>query len=505
MLSLIHLLVGGLGFFGLYQTYLYLTIGASRRKLAKENACKSPPAYPHKDPILGLDLILKLAEHKKKFTLLEEGRNRFKTFGNTYSLNSTGTHTITTCEPENIKTVLSLKFPDYEISHLRKEGFHGVFGHGIFTTDGAAWEHSRTMLRPNFNRSQVADLTIFETHIQNLIQNVPKDGSTVDLQPLFFDLTLDTATEFLFGESANTLHKSSTPLAGADFGEAFTYCTTAIGNSLRIGRLDKYYKVDRRYEKDQKLIHDFADRYVMKAIEHHMNEKQGRLPQHEKDGRYIFLYELAKQTQDPLALRSETLNILLAGRDTTASLLSNVWNIISKRPDVWNKLLMEIDGLDGRKPTFEEMKNMKYLKYVLNEALRLWPVVPGNARTAVRDTILPRGGGPDGKSPILVKKGTTLAYSVFSMHRREDIYGPDASEFRPERWESIRPGWEYLPFNGGPRICLGQQFALTEASYTTIRLMQNFRTIESHDPHPWTEWITVTCASQYGAKVSLKP
>ncbi|OJD23898.1 hypothetical protein ACJ73_04746 [Blastomyces percursus] len=502
MLSLIHLLFGGLAFFGLYQIHLYLTVGAARRKLAKENACRPPPAYPHKDPILGLDLAIKSRGHKKKNILLQEAQKRFQTFGNTFSLNSIGISAISTCEPENIKTVLSLKFQDYHINALRKRAFHGVFGHGIFTTDGPQWEHSRTMLRPNFNRAQVADLAIFERHIQSLIQVIPTDGSTVDLQPLFFHLTVDTATEFLFGESADTLHKSTNPLTGENFGEAFTYCTTEIGNSLRFGLLDRYFKTDKRFERDQKLIHDFADRYVMKALEHFRDEKAGRLPVQEK-GRYVFLQELAKQTQDPIALRSETLNILLAGRDTTASLLANVWNIISKRPDVWSKLRVEVDELDGRKPTFEEMKNMKYLKYVLNEALRLWPVVPFNARSAIRDTILPRGGGPDGKSPILVKKGTTLAYSVYSMHRREDIYGPDAAEFKPERWESLRPGWEYLPFNGGPRICLGQQFALTEASYTTIRLMQHFRSIESRDPEPWAEWITITCASHHGAKVSL--
>ncbi|PGH13639.1 hypothetical protein AJ79_03487, partial [Helicocarpus griseus UAMH5409] len=455
MLSLIHLLAGGLGLVGLYQVYIYLTVGAARRRLAKENGCKPPPAYPHKDPILGMDLTLKLVEYKKTNTLLEQSQKRHQKFGNTYYLNATGTPTIITCEPENIKTMLSLKFKDYEISHLRKKGFHGVFGLGIFTTDGSHWEHSRTMLRPNFNRSQVADLGIFETHINDLVKAVPKDGSTVDLQPLFFDLTLDTATEFLFGESANTLQKSNVSHTEDDFGEAFTYCTTEIGNSLRMGLLDRYFRTDKRFEKDQKFIHDFADRYVQKALEHHANGKQQQLPIHQKEGRYVFLHELVKKTQDPLALRSETLNILLAGRDTTASLLANVWNIISKRPDVWNKLRAEVDQLDGRKPTFEEMKNMKYLKYVLNETLRLWPVVPLNGRTAIRDTVIPRGGGPDGKSPVLVKKGTSLSYSVYTMHRRDDIYGPDAAEFKPERWESIRPGWEYLPFNGGPRICLG--------------------------------------------------
>ena len=67
------------------------------------------------------------------------------------------------------------------------------------------------------------------------------------------------------------------------------------------------------------------------------------------------------------------------------------------------------------------------------------------------------------------------------MHRRPEYYGPDADAFRPERWETLRPGWEYLPFNGGPRICIGQGFALMEAAYTTVRLMQVFRDIDGRD------------------------
>lgn len=67
---------------------------------------------------------------------------------------------------------------------------------------------------------------------------------------------------------------------------------------------------------------------------------------------------------------------------------------------------------------------------------------------AVVDTVLPRGGGPDGQSPILIPAKQNVVWSVYSMHRRKDYYGEDAEEFRPERWESIRPTWEYLPFNG---------------------------------------------------------
>ena len=98
-----------------------------------------------------------------------------------------------------------------------------------------------------------------------------------------------------------------------------------------------------------------------------------------------------------------------------------------------------------------------------------------------------------------------MGWSLYTIHRRKDIYGEDANEFKPERWADLRPGWEYLPFNGGPRICIGQQFALTEASYTTIRLMQEFTSIESRDSRPWREEIGLTATIHQGTIVGLTP
>ena len=137
-------------------------------------------------------------------------------------------------------------------------------------------------------------------------------------------------------------------------------------------------------------------------------------------------------------------------------------------------------------------------------ALRLHPVVPINARFAVVDTVLPVGGGKNGQSPVFVPKGTTVRYNIYSMHRREDFYGPDAHLYRPDRWEELRTGWEYLPFNGGPRICVGQQYALTEAAYVTVRLAQQFPILESRDPNSWEENLTLTLCSNNGCKVSLQ-
>lgn len=107
--------------------------------------------------------------------------------------------------------------------------------------------------------------------------------------------------------------------------------------------------------------------------------------------------------------------------------------------------------------------------------------MPLNNREAVVTTILPTGGGPDGNSPMLVRKGELVVFSPYVMSRRKNIYGANAESFRPERWETGELdgiGWAYFPFNGGPRQCLGEDFALMEVSYTIVRLFQHFSKIE---------------------------
>lgn len=157
-------------------------------------------------------------------------------------------------------------------------------------------------------------------------------------------------------------------------------------------------------------------------------------------------------------MRSEILNILLAGRDTTASLLTNLFFVLARRPDIVAKLRHEITATLGSSdpstlPTPSQLKDLPYLRACINESLRLHPIVPLNSRQAVRDTVLPVGGGADGSAPVFVAKGEMVVWSLWSMHRRTDIFGADAEEFRPERWTegSLRPGWGYLPCKFTPR------------------------------------------------------
>lgn len=115
----------------------------------------------------------------------------------------------------------------------------------------------------------------------------------------------------------------------------------------------------------------YVDRFVQKAIDYRLALEKGEGGLHDAyklDQQYIFLYELSKQTLNKTELTDQLLNILLAGRDTTASLLSITFFTLARRPDIWTKLRNEVLKLDGRKPSFTDLKNMTYLTWVLNES-----------------------------------------------------------------------------------------------------------------------------------------
>ncbi|KAL4918697.1 cytochrome P450 [Aspergillus aurantiobrunneus] len=454
-----------------------------RRQDAKRWGCQAPLRVP--SGFFGISTFLDTVKAQQETRLVEFILDRYNKYGLTFQQTMLGLSSISTIEPENLKALLATQFNDFGLGTRHRE-FYPTLGDGIFTLDGAGWSHARAMLKPQFHRDQVADLDLLDAHVTRLIDLVPKDGSIFDIQRLFFLLTIDSATHFLFGESVGSMDDNSV-LGKSSVGDAQNFAdvfNTAMKYlNLRSISLGFYWMVNpKKFRDANRRVHEVVDYYVYKAIEAKRN------PEKKEPGRYIFADGLAAETEDPKVLRDNMLNILLAGRDTTASLLSSAFFFLARHPTVWDKLrhvVVEEFG-DSQNPkgdiTHARLKNVLYLRYVLNEVLRLLPPVPLNFRVAVKDTTLPVGGGPNGKSPIFVKKGQPILYSVYAMHRRKDLYGPDADSFRPERWENAKRGWEYLPFNGGPRICLGQQYALTEASYTMVRLIQRFSSVENGEP-----------------------
>ncbi|KAE8378259.1 cytochrome P450 [Aspergillus bertholletiae] len=438
------------------------------------------------DPI-GIRSIWDISQAVKEKRWLDYIASNHKLHGNTFQFTMLSQPIICTIDHANIKAVLATKFADFGLGY-RHGQFSPLLGSGIFTLDGEGWAHARVLLKPQFTRDQVADMDILSHHVTRIIEAVPKNRASFDIQPLCFSFALNSATHFLFGESFESLDPSLLHASAAksvqEFGHAFDLAQDYLFARSRL--LGFHWLINPTAFRDAtRTVHDVVDQYVRRAIDLRKRGSQGG----KETERYIFLEALVAETQDPKILRDNLLNILLAGRDTTSSLLSSTFYYLARHPMVWRKLRGEILTHFGTNTepltdlTLASFKSIPYLRYVLNEVLRLLPPVPVNFRTATKNTCLPVGGGPDGKSPVYVDKGTMVFYSVYSMHRRTDIWGQDAHSFRPERWENAKHQWEYLPFNGGPRICLGQQYALTVASYTLVKFMQHFDVLENADPY----------------------
>jgi cytochrome P450 len=350
-----------------YFLYTRITLYLIRQRIIRENGCKACPNVFNKDPILGLDVLKVMKYNSENHIVLEENKKRFQRLGNTFHSRIITLPLIATCEPENIKTILSLKFKDYSFGN-RHTAFTPLLGHGIFNADGERWANSRHLLRPNFARDQVADLEAFERHFKLMLKHIPRDGQTIDLQDLFFKLTIDTATEFLFNHSTNTLR-----MVGQDdgsnedviFSKAFNYAQDDITVRLRYGIFDRFRK-HTKSDEAIRICHTYVDKFVDSALQFRaqMDEEKHT---GSKDEKYYFIQEVVKQTTDKKRIRDELINILLAGRDTTASLLSNMFFQFAKQPKIYAKLRDEVASLEGQTPTYEELRGLKYLKWCLNE------------------------------------------------------------------------------------------------------------------------------------------
>jgi cytochrome P450 len=170
-------------------------------------------------------------------------------------------------------------------------------------------------------------------------------------------------------------------------------------------------------------------------------------------------------------VRDEVVIIFLAGHDTTALALTYTWYLLSQHPEVENKLHAELARvLDGRLPTHDDLVNLPYTKMVIEESMRLYPPAPGiSARAVLED---------DEVAGVRVPKGSMIMISPWLLHRHcllwDNPQAFDPERFSPERSRN-RHRFAYLPFGGGPRICIGMALAMTEAQLILATLAQRFR------------------------------
>ncbi|KZP20536.1 cytochrome P450 [Athelia psychrophila] len=449
-------------------------------------------------------------------------------YGNTYNLRVFWDNLFMTDEPDTIKLILASDFANYEKGNKLRNSLHSVLGTGVFNSDGNMWKFHRSMTRPFFSRDRISDFENFAHHADNVIYQMKtrfKEGYAVDFQDAISRFTLDSASEFLLGQDVQSLSTGfSYPHCAQDYKDsqdpylylspaeafscAFKEAQEALAQRVRGGPIWPIWEIFKdNTARPMKVVDAYLLPIVNKAIEKQRDRARGCADDDKIGEEETLLDHLVTLTTDKTVLRDEILNILVASRDTTASTLTFVIYFLATNPTVLARLREEVLTKVGpsARPTYADIKDMKYLRAVVNETLRLFPPVPFNVRGTVRETMWPSTNPTE--KPFYIPAKSSCLYSVFAMHRRTDLWGSDALEFDPDRFLDERVQYFtanpfiFLPFNAGPRICLGQQFAYNEMSFMIIRLLQNFSSI-SLDPsaQPPETLPPVSWARQWGRK-----
>ncbi|KAJ3576017.1 hypothetical protein NP233_g717 [Leucocoprinus birnbaumii] len=408
-----------------------------------------------------------------------------------------------TSEPQHVKSILATEFAHFDKGPDSYKTGKSLLGDGVFNTDGEIWKLHRSVTRPFFTKDRISDFDIFERHTQATFAKARarlSEGYPIDFQDLSGRFTLDSATDFLFKSDVRSLDAPLPYPANARVKQPSfdDYPSTAFVKSFATAQemMASRFQVGTSWPllefwKDKIQTHrEIIDQFVQPFLEKGLKEKKGRDPESQETSESLLDYLMDKVSGKSLSeshlclvcsTSTQLINLLVAGRDTTSSLLTFSMYMLIEHPDIEQRLRNEIIEKVGseRNPTSEDIRELKYLRAFLNEVLRLYPIVPLNGRAAMAPVTLAPGKGSD--IPIYIPARTSFVYSVYLMHRRKDLWGPDALEFDPDRFldervqkHLVHNPFIFCPFNAGPRICLGQQFAYNESSFFLIRLLQKF-------------------------------
>ncbi|KAL9124981.1 MAG: hypothetical protein Q9217_005760 [Psora testacea] len=472
----------------------------SRRAHKSTRGCQPCPSLPQLDPFFGTDIVLKqlFKRHHDGVSRSRQFHQLFQDLGSTFSSSIYGSTLFVTVAPENIRAVYSTQFDEFGVGPVRGFVFGPLLGKGLMTSDGAPWKHSRALTAQTFTKPQFGGLKPFDEHVTRLLGHLPTDGTDFNLQPLFHRLALDVTTEMLFGYSVNSLSREASS-EGQGFLDAFNYAQQGVGRRITLPWWN-IFTTDRKFWKACKSCHDFVDKAIAHARTMHFKREPS------SHGNHILVNELVERSDNLKEIREHLLNVFLPAHDAIAIPLTNIFFNLSRHPAAYLKLREEVVTLDDPAIEAEALKQLPYLNRVISETLRLFPAVTTNERVALKDTVLPTGGGPHCTDKLAVCRGDLVTMSFHSLQRRKDIWGDDAEVWRPERWEGFQPPpWTNLPFGGGPRICPGQGQGLMQVALTVVRIVKECERIECADPVPeFVDFSRVVTLSKNGCKVRLR-
>jgi cytochrome P450 len=269
---------------------------------------------PYKWPF-ALDILKRQYDTLPSRRLLAFQSQFFDTIGPNMLLKLFGQVGYMTIDPKNIEAILSTRFEDWGLGS-RSQGLFPLLGEGIFTQDGLAWKHSREMLRRQFVRIQYQNVKVFDEHINDLISALASSKGIVDLQPLFFRYTLSTTTALLFGEPPDGVSKDLKGTDQVTFGKSFDYASMISAIRIRLADFHWVYK-PKKFKRACEDVKAYARHFVDQALAD-MNENGEEAAME----RHAFIIDLYRDLKDAALVRDQLVHVLIAGRDTTACLMS---------------------------------------------------------------------------------------------------------------------------------------------------------------------------------------
>jgi cytochrome P450 len=355
--------------------------------------------------------------------------------------------------PDDIESVLVRRYPSFT-KGIGTRANPELFGNGLLTSEGDFWLRQRRLSQPAFHRTRIAAYADIMARESDRMMSTWHDGAELDLHREMMQTTLAITTRTLFG---------------VDLGPKMPVVAQAMDDFIRqnvglsVWRL--IFKAPTPSRK--RFLRGVAalDEIVYGIIR---ERRAGGM------GEDLLSDLLRAQDTDGSAmtdkqLRDEVMTMLLAGHETTALALSWAWFLLASHPEAQAKLHVELDHiLAGRLPTAADIPQLAYTNRVIRESLRLYPPAWVMSRSAAEDVKIGEYTLPAGSNVIL---------SPWVTHRNAQFF-PNPEAFDPERWspefEQTLPNFAYFPFGGGPRSCIGNNFALMEAAILLGSVAQRF-------------------------------
>ncbi|GCF11594.1 cytochrome P450 [Dictyobacter arantiisoli] len=365
-------------------------------------------------------------------------------------------------DPDGIDYMLRRNSQNYARASAHKQ-FESLLGNeGLLTTDGASWLRQRRLAQPAFHRQRIAALAPMMTRaaVETVAhwRDYERKQESFDLVHEMMRITLQIVAEALFSIDVTR----DADQIGAAFGSALSYIQYSLSHIMPPSFVPT--RRNRLYQEARAQLDTFV--YKLIAERRALDEDKGDLLS-------MFLKARDADTNGGMSdkqLHDEMITMLLAGHETTATTLTWAFYLLSQHPESEQRMYAEIvDALHGRLPTFEDLSELPYTRMVIDETLRIYPATTGVPRTSIAE---------DEICGYRIPARSNMVASSYVVHRHP-AYWEDPERFDPERFtperSAGRPQFAYFPFSGGPRQCIGNSFALMEATLVLATIAQRYR------------------------------